>query len=137
MSIAEWNDTNGSHDSRILRSSYRKLSWVGFQPRTTEFRSDDLTDWAIRPWAQLTLRTNFVQLLQFHPFAQCSRFVSAIFFVRGHICIEPNLADVIIWVHRNELIYMLFTSEELAEVALEIWLEWHLNPGLLNSIQRL
>ena len=30
--------------SSLLRSSYRKLAWVGFEPRTTEFRSDALTD---------------------------------------------------------------------------------------------
>ena len=42
------------------------LAWVGFEPTTTEFRSYALTDWAIRPWVQLALRANFVQLLQFH-----------------------------------------------------------------------
>ena len=55
----------GIHHWRIFRSSYRKLTWVGFEPTTTEFRSDALNDWAIRPWVQLALRTNFVQLLQF------------------------------------------------------------------------
>ena len=47
-------------------NSYRKLAWMGFEPMTTEFRSDTLTNWAIRPWVQLALRANFVQLLQFH-----------------------------------------------------------------------
>ena len=37
----------------------------GFEPTTTEFRSDALTDRAIRPWVQLALRANFAQLLQF------------------------------------------------------------------------
>ena len=57
------------HHWRIIWSSSsgsRKLAWVGFEPRTTEFRSHLLTDWAITPWVQLALRTNFVQLLQFH-----------------------------------------------------------------------
>ena len=54
------------HHWWILWSSYRKLVWVGFEPTTTEFRSDALTDWAIRPWVQLALRANFVQLLQLH-----------------------------------------------------------------------
>ena len=49
----------GIHHWRILRSSYRKLAWVGFELTTTEFRSDALTDWATRPWVQLALRTNF------------------------------------------------------------------------------
>ena len=66
MSVAEWVDTYGIHHWRILWSSYRKLAWVRFEPTTTEFRSDALTDWVIRPWVQLALRANFVQLLQFH-----------------------------------------------------------------------
>ena len=76
-------------------SSYRKLAWVRFEPMTTEFRSDALTDWAIRPWVQLTLRANFVQLLQFHLFVQCSHLISAIAFVSRHICFKRNLAQVI------------------------------------------
>ena len=32
------------------------LAWVGFEPTTTEFRSEALTDWAIRPWVKLALR---------------------------------------------------------------------------------
>ena len=40
----------GIHHWRILWSSYRKLAWVGFEPTAAEFRSDSLTDWAIRPW---------------------------------------------------------------------------------------
>ena len=39
---------------------------MGFEPTTTEFRSDTLTDWAIRPLVQLAFRANFVQLLHFH-----------------------------------------------------------------------
>ena len=27
-------------------------AWVGFEPTTTEFRSDALTNWAIRSWVQ-------------------------------------------------------------------------------------
>ena len=65
MSVAEWADTYGIHHWWILWSSYRKLAWVGFELTTTKFRSDALTDWAIRPWVQLTLRGHFVQLLQF------------------------------------------------------------------------
>ena len=57
---------------RTLRSSYRKFAWVEFEPTITEFRSDDLTDWANRPWVQLALRENFVQSLQLHLFVQCS-----------------------------------------------------------------
>ena len=45
----------GIHHWRIIWSSFRKLAWVEIEPTTTEFRSDALTDWAIRPWVQLGL----------------------------------------------------------------------------------
>ena len=61
---------------------------------TTEFRSDTLMDWALRPWLQLALRANFVQLLLIHLFVQCSHFVLAIAFVRCHISFMQNLAQV-------------------------------------------
>ena len=32
MSVAEWTDIYGIHHWKILRSSYRKLTWVGFRP---------------------------------------------------------------------------------------------------------
>ena len=59
-------DTHGIHHWMVIWSSYRKLAWIGFEPTTTEFCSDAVTDWAIKPWVQLTLRANFIQLLQFH-----------------------------------------------------------------------
>ena len=40
---------------KVIWSSYRELAWVGFEPTSTEFHSDALTDWAIRPWSQLVL----------------------------------------------------------------------------------
>ena len=76
---------------KYLWSIYRKLACVGFEPTTTEFHSDALTDWAIRLWVQLRLRTNFVPLLQFQIFVQCSHFVLAIVFVSRHICFKQNL----------------------------------------------
>ena len=67
MSVAEWtDDTYGIHLWQIISSSNRKLVWIGFEPTTTKFFWDALTDWAIKPWAQLAFRANFVQLLQFH-----------------------------------------------------------------------
>ena len=39
---------------------------MGFESKTTEFCSDALTGWAIRPWVEAALWTNFLQLLQFH-----------------------------------------------------------------------
>ena len=92
MSAAEWTDTYCIHHWRILRSSYRNLVWVGFEP-ATEFPSDALTDWAIRPCAQLALRAIFVQL-QLHLFVQCFHFISDIAFVSSQIYFKRNLAQV-------------------------------------------
>ena len=89
-------DTYGIHHWRIFRSSYTKLAWVGFEPTITELCSDALTDWGIKPRVQLSLRPNFVQLLQFHLFVQCSRFSSAIVFVSRHIYFKRNVAQVIV-----------------------------------------
>ena len=75
--------------------NYRKLAWVEFEPTTNEFRSEALTDWAIRPWLQFVLRANFVQLFQFHLLVQCSRFISVIAFVSHYICFKRNLAQII------------------------------------------
>ena len=54
------------HYWQILWNSYRKLVWMGFEPTTTQFLSEALTDWAITPRVQLALSFNFVHLLQFN-----------------------------------------------------------------------
>ena len=66
MSVAEWADTYGIQNLQTLWCSYRKFLWERFEPTITEFRSDALTDWAIRLCVPLVLRATFVQLLQFH-----------------------------------------------------------------------
>ena len=66
MSVADWVNRYGIHHWSIFWGSYRKLAWVGFEPTTTEFRSDGLTNRAIRTWVELGFRANFVQLLIFH-----------------------------------------------------------------------
>ena len=66
MSVAYLVNTYGIHHWSIFRGSYRELAWVGFEPTTTEFRSDGLTNRAIRPWVELGIRANFVQILIFH-----------------------------------------------------------------------
>ena len=48
MLVAEWIDTYNVHHKRIFRNSYRKLVWVEFETTITEFRSDTLTEWALR-----------------------------------------------------------------------------------------
>ena len=126
----------GIHQWRILRSSYRKLAWVGFEPTTTKFCSDALTKWAIRPWVQMDLKVNFVQLLQFHFFVQRSHFISAIAFVSHHICFKQNLTQVIT-LAMKWLIHMVFITEGFSEVVIESWPEWDLKPQPLNSVQML
>ena len=126
----------GIHHRRILWSSYRKLAWEGFEPTTTEFRSDALTDSAIRSWVQLTLRANFVLLLQFH----------RLFSVRFHIgyCLRqsPHLFwSKLSWGNHMSvaewMIHMVFTTEGFFEVAIESWPERDFNPQPMNSVQTL
>ena len=44
MSAVEWTDIYGTYHRNILWNSYRKLTWKGFEPTTTEFRSDALME---------------------------------------------------------------------------------------------
>ena len=83
--VAEWIDTYDIPHWKILRSSFKNLAWVTFELMTTEVRSDTLTKWTIRSWVQVDLRVNFVQLLQFHLFFQCSPFILLFAFVSRHI----------------------------------------------------
>ena len=80
MDVAESRDTYGIHSWWILWSSYKTLVWVGFEPTTTEFHSEALTDWAIMLWIQLEVRANFEQLIQFHP----------LFSVKFHFAFLPS-----------------------------------------------
>ena len=98
-------------------NSYRKLAWMGFEPMTTEFRSDTLTNWAIRPWVQLALRANFVQLLQFHLSIQCSHFISAIVFGNRHICFKRNLGQAI----KKKYIYIYIYIHIYIHIYIYIW----------------
>ena len=85
MGVAEWTDRFGIHQWTTLKSTYRKLSWVGFEPTTTEFYSDALTNWAIMSWAQVALRANFLQLSDFSiVFCLVLDFISAIAFISAY-----------------------------------------------------
>ena len=99
---------------RILWSSHRKLACVGFEPMTTGFRSDALTDCTVRPWVQFALRANFEQPLQFHclfsvtfHFGYCLRqsphFFSSNFCWGNHI--EQHVTAIIIYGHITCVIY--------------------------------
>ena len=117
---------------RDFRSSYRKLALVGFELATTGFCSDALTDSDIRPWVQLPLSANFVQLLQFQLFVQCLHFISTIAFLSRHICFKRNLAQVIMLVAESIDTYGI-QHRRILEVAIESRPEWDLNPQPLNS----
>ena len=86
----EWIDTCDIHHWRVSKSIARKLVRVRFEPTTTEFCSDALTDWGIRPWVQVTIKANILQLHHFYLFVQCSRFISVFAFVSRHICFYVN-----------------------------------------------
>ena len=64
--VAEWIDTYGIHHWRIFRSNYRKLTCMGFEPTTTELRSDILTDWAIRSWVTRWLTKEMAKMKPEH-----------------------------------------------------------------------
>ena len=46
--VAEWIGKYGIHNWMILRSSYKKMAWMGFEPTTYKFCSDALANWATR-----------------------------------------------------------------------------------------
>ena len=137
MSVAEWPDTYGIHHWRILWRSYRKLSWLRFEPTTTEFCLDAQHNWAIRPWVQVALRANFVQLLQLH----------CLFSVRFHFgyCLRQSLrwfGSKFSWGSHMSvaewMIRMVFTTKEFFEEVIESYPEWDLNHDhSLNFVQTL
>ena len=101
--VVEWIDATGIHYWKIFSSSCREFCRMEFNPTTSRFHSDALYDWATRPWVQLALRANLVQLLQFHLFPQCSHFISVFAFVSRHICFNWTLAQLVMlvaeWIH--------------------------------------
>ena len=130
------NDIYNIHHWSILWSSYRKFTWVEFEPTTTEFCSEILTDWALRSWVQLVVRTNFVKLLQSHllssakfRFDYCLCQSSCLLWLKFSGGNHMILAE---W-----MIYMTFTTEGFFEVALESWPGRDLNQWPLNSAQTL
>ena len=78
------------HHWQILCSSYTELTWVGFEPATTEHhhwipfrRSNRLSHQTMS-----SLRANFVQLIQFH----------RLFGVRSHFgCLPSSVAAFILF----------------------------------------
>ena len=58
----------------VFTTDWRILAWAGYRDHSIPFKR---SNWVIRRWVQLALRARFVQLLQFHVFVQCSRFILA------------------------------------------------------------
>ena len=106
---------------------------MGFEPMTTEFGLDALTDRAIRPWVQLALQANLMQLLQFQLFVQYSHLVLAIVFVSRHICFKKSPAPLITlvaeWIDTYDI-----HNWRIFEVAIENWPELDFNSRLMNSL---
>ena len=156
--VAQWIDTYGICHWIIFRCSYKKLALFGFEPTTTEFRSDALTDWAIKPFVQLVLWANFVQLFQIHLFVQWLGFISVFAFASHHICLKCSLAQVITLVeewtstygvhhwkifkrtYRNlawlgfEPMTIDFRSDALANLALRSWVQLSLRANFLQLL---
>ena len=88
---------------KVIWSSNRKLAWVGFEPTTTEFYSDARTDWVRRPWVQLALRANFLQLIHF-VVCSVSDFILVIAFVSCHVYFNGNFLEKITseWSNMND-----------------------------------
>ena len=159
MGVAEWFDTCGIHDWRIIWSRYRKLAWVGFEPTTTEFHSDALTVWAIRPWVQLALRANFVELLEFHRlfsvtfhFSYClrqsPRLFESKFFGGNHMSVAESLDTYgvnhwrIIWSSYRKLAWVGFgtTTTEIgsdapSDWAIRPWVQLELRANFVELVQ--
>ena len=146
MSVAEWANTSGIHHWRIFWSSYRKLVWIWFEPKTSEFHSDALNDWSIWPWVQLELRANFVQLFQFpclfsvtFYFGCLSLSVATlslikVFCRKSHGC--SGMSDTygihhwgIRWSSYRKFAWMLF-EPKTTEFRWDVLTEWAMGPSL-------
>ena len=89
------NDTYCIYYWRMFWCIYRKLAWVGFEPTTTEFRSDNFTELSAHEFNSHSEPT----LYSYSNFIVCSvsNFISAIAFVSHHACFNWNLLEVITW----------------------------------------
>ena len=104
----------------LLWSSYRKLAWVGFEPTTTEFRSDALTDWAIRPWVQLALRAKFIQLL--HIYIHIYMYL----FIWYMITDRKIFYILLFWIECSTLVlFCPFIRHPLSKFTLRPWFKSH------------
>ena len=132
---------------------------MGFEPTTTEFRSDALTDSAIRHWVQLTLTANFVQLLQFHRlfsvtfhFGYCLHHSPRLFELKvswGNHMSVAEWADIydihhwrIIWSSYRKLAWFgfeptafEFRSDALTDWGIRPWVQLALRANFVQPLQ--
>ena len=120
----------------ICRRSYKKLVWVGFEPRTATFRSDALTNWAIKAMNSTRSQSQLCTAIPISSSVQCSHFILPIAFVSRHIWFKWNLAQVIL-LSVEWLMHMVFITEGFLEVAIVNWPELDLNPQTINCTQTL
>ena len=94
--VVEWSEIYGIHHWEPFTSSFWNSAWLRFEPTTTEFSSDALIDWFIRPLSSTHLQSQLCPALQFHLFVHCSRFIFSFAFISCHICFKWGFAQVII-----------------------------------------
>ena len=116
-----WFWSEGKENNKNFGLRYLTGFWicpVGFEPTTTEFRSDALTNWAIRPWVQLALRANFVRLLQFH------HLFSVEFHFNYYLHQSPRLFWLkFSWGNHMSVVYLHYTIKyQLKGSILDVWL---------------
>ena len=119
-------------------SSLKKLAWVGFEL----WISDHGIPFRRSNWLSYQAKSSTSTQSQPCTATQISSFFSVRFHFSCCLRQSPRLfnrnsLEVITSVQRNELIHMVFTTEELLEVAIESWPEWDFNPQPLNSVQTL
>ena len=105
MSVAEWADTYGIHNWRIIWSGFRKLTWTRFEPTTTECNSDAMS--SSRTQSTLYSYSNFIA-------CWLSHFTSTTLFLSSHVYLNWKFLEVITWLYQNELIHV-FSTEALLQ----------------------
>ena len=134
MSVAEWTDTYGIHHWRILWSSYRKLAWVGFEPMISEFRSDALTDWAIRPWVQYNLHAYiYIYIYTYMYVCMYNKYITYIY-IYVCVCIYIWYTCMYIYIYITSIhIYVYINSNMLTQINAFLHMIFQRGNGIVSS----
>ena len=136
MGVAEWTVTYGIHHRRVLWSSYKSWSEWDFDTWTLNsvqtLWETELSGYEFNSVLETTLYrySNYI-------YGSVSDFFVDVSSVSHHIYFHRNFLEIITWVWRNKLIYMVFTIEGFFEASIKSWSDWNLNPLPLNSLQTL